>query len=274
MDIIIDEMRTLYLQVIDEYNRSPMARAEKLVCEPNEEKFLELIECVKSLPSRHATFLDIGTGMGIAPRFFQKLGCRSITIDNPLSGGSGLRNIEAAGVTGIPCDILKEPLPLEDNSVDCVLFADVIEHLIHSPKFPLLQFRRVLKQSGVCVATTPNALRASVRLKVLLGASNWPHVGDYFDSPYHGGHHHEYTASEFRSVFLLAGFDVETLTLSGTVTSTKIGSLRELQSRSRAGSLGSSHTHPLVSLAKIPIYCLERAFPRLRPQMLLVARKP
>jgi SAM-dependent methyltransferase len=273
MHIALDEMRALYAETIKEYNVSPLAVEENYVAIPTEEKFAEITECVKYLPSRHSTFLDVGTGMGIAPRFFQKLGCQTVTIDNPVTGGNGLRNAMAAGIKSIPCDIMNSALPLADDSIDCILFADVIEHLLHSPKFPLNEFRRVLRPGGVCVATTPNAMRLSVRLRVLLGYSNWPYIGDFFDSPYHGGHHHEYTIAEFNSVFERSNFEVINFVLGGSVASVNITSLAELQSRCRAGAAAATRTHPLISIAKIPIYLLERVFPPFRPQMLLVGRK-
>jgi len=273
MHIALDELRSLYAETIEEYNVSPLAVEEHWVAEPSEAKFTELTECVKYLPSRQSTFLDVGTGMGIAPRFFKKLGCQTVTVDNPVTGGNGLRNAMAAGIKGVPCDIVNNPLPLADDSIDCILFADVIEHLLHSPKFPLSEFRRVLRSGGVCVATTPNAMRLSVRLRVLLGYSNWPHIGDFFDLPHHGGHHHEYTIAEFTSVFKMSNFEVVNFVLDGSVAYIKISSLADLQSKCRSGAGAATRTHPLISIAKIPIYLLERAFPTLRPQMLLVARK-
>jgi SAM-dependent methyltransferase len=273
MYIAPDEMRSLYAEIIEEYSVSPLAVEEHWVAERSEARFAELTECVKYLPSRQSTFLDVGTGMGIAPRFFQKLGCQTVTVDNPVTGGNGLRNAIAVGIKGIPCDIINNALPLADDSVDCILFADVIEHLLHSPKFPLNEFWRVLRPGGVCVASTPNAMRLSVRLRVLLGYSNWPYVGDFFDLPYHGGHHHEYTIAEFTSVFKMSNFEVINFVLSGSVASVKISSLADLQSKCRSGAVAARRTHPLISIGKIPIYFLERAFPTLRPQMLLVARK-
>lgn len=273
MEIPITELRSIYADTIKEYNTSALAVVGKFIASAEEPKFLELVECVKHLPSKNATFLDIGTGKGIAPRFFLKLGCKSITIDNYVTGGDALRNAMEAGVTGVNCDITNTPLPLEDESVDCILFADVIEHLIHSPKYPLMEFRRVLKKGAVVVASTPNAMRLSVRLRVLLGYSNWPFVGDYFDASYHEGHHHEYTINEFKYVFTQSKFEILKFILTGTVATVNIGSLGDLQTRRRSGVSRASSTDFFISFAKIPIYILERVFSVLRPGMILVARK-
>jgi SAM-dependent methyltransferase len=272
MNYSIENLYNVYLNTISEYNLSPLAVDGGYIGEPTKDKFDELVECVNGL-NKDSIFLDVGTGMGIAPRFINNLGIITYTLDNPYSGGDGLQNASLAGIKCLQCDILSDSIPLPDNSVDCILFADVIEHLVHSPKFALIEFMRILKPGGIVVATTPNALRISVRIKALLGYSNWPYIGDYFEHIYHGGHHHEYTVDEFSYVFQQTGFRIEKFILSGTVTSVKIDLLSKIQSRSRAGKLSVAKTHPLITLGKLPIFILEQLFKSLRPQMLLVARK-
>ena len=103
--------------------------------------------------------------MGIAPRFVKKLGIRSISVDWPITGGyAAIENVQKAGVEGYFCEVGKESMPIEDESVDLVLLADVLEHLIHSPKPVLEEIRRILKPNGICIATTPNATRITVRI--------------------------------------------------------------------------------------------------------------
>jgi len=168
-------LKELYRKTCDEYNRSPLAVTGGYYHEPNGFTFLQLKEVVKRLPAAGGVFLDIGTGCGIVPRAIYKLGARSITVDWPATGsGDAIVNARQAGVEGYYGQLGHDPLPVLDNSVDCVLFADVIEHLLHSPKPALADILRVLKRGGACVATTPNALRLTVRLKVPLGYSNWP----------------------------------------------------------------------------------------------------
>jgi SAM-dependent methyltransferase len=270
MDISENERRQIYHSVINEYNTTPLATRHGFKYAPDEMKFREISECLAALPSRDSVFLDIGTGMGIAPRFFKKIGCRCITVDNPLTGGEAASNAALAGIETITADILQVPLPLVDASVDCILFADVIEHLLHSPKRAIEEFRRVLKIGGVVVASTPNALRLSARIRLAIGYSNWPALTDFYDAAYHAGHHHEYTASEFRYSFETLGFDVENVILGGTVATVAVPSMSSLQSRYRGKDI---ETHPLIKLAKMPIWLLERAVPNFRPSMILVARK-
>jgi SAM-dependent methyltransferase len=269
-----DKLKNLYIKIINEYNSSSLAKEEGFVHNFSDDKLNEIKICAKYLQESSSIFLDIGTGSGIAPRLFSYLGYKSITLDNPISGGNALKNISEFPVEVISCDILSQPIPLNDGSIDCILFADVIEHLLHSPRTPIIEFLRILKPGGVVVATTPNSMRISVRLKVLLGFSNWPSLKDFYFEGYHGGHHHEYTKEEFIYAFEQAGFYVSKFELSGTSALVQVPSLRDLQTKSRAGKNSSNKSHPLVTIAKLPIFLLEKLFPSLRPQMLLIAIKP
>lgn len=268
------ELKNLYTKIISEYNTSLMAKEEGFVHHYSDDKLNEIKICANYLKETNSIFLDIGTGSGIAPRLFSSLGYRTITLDNPISGGNALKNISQFPVEIISCDILGQSIPLNDGSIDCILFADVIEHLLHSPRFPLQEFLRILKPGGAVIATTPNSMRISVRLKVLLGFSNWPSLQDFYFESYHGGHHHEYTKDEFIFAFEQSGFHVTKFELSGTAASVQVPSLKDLQTKSRAGKNSSNKSHPLVTMAKLPIFLLEKLFPTLRPQMLLVAIKP
>ena len=55
----------LYLQVSNEYNKSPLALSG-WIHEPTRYEFIEIEKCLNLLPNS-GTLLDIGTGKGIAP---------------------------------------------------------------------------------------------------------------------------------------------------------------------------------------------------------------
>ena len=238
-----------------------------------------LFQCriiAKLLPEEGGVFLDIGTGMGIGPRFVKKLGARSISIDCQETGGiKALKSVMEAGVEGLNLDIINSAIPLKDGSVDCILFADVIEHLLHSPKTTLNKFMQLLKPGGHCIVTTPNAMRLPVRLKVLFGFSNWPHISDYFEHTFHGGHHHEYTAEEIRFVLEATGYEIrEFHMVDDMLRRSKIGSGKNLHSRDRSGPGAIAIDSWVIRFAKLILLSITKVCPSLRDQMLLVARKP
>lgn len=270
MEVQEASLRAVYSRVINEYHQSPLA-SRGHIFKPTEAKFREAEAVVRYLPEG-GTFLDVGTGMAIVPRTLKALGVRAISIDAPFTGSAARANAELAGIETLVCDLMREPLPLPDASVDCILFADVIEHLLHSPKPAFLEFARVLKPAGVVVASTPNAVRLPVRLKVLLGRSNWQSLDDFYEQKFHDGHHHEYTPEEFRASFERAGFEIVEFHLHGSTRDVHVASFEALDSRNRHGHNMAKRSHPAIALAKLPMSILEAMFPRLRRDMLLVAR--
>ncbi len=186
-------------------------------------------------------------------------------------GAAPLRNAALAGIETREADCGREPLPLDSDSVDCVCLLDVIEHLPDSPKHLLREIARVLRPGGVCITSTPNAVRLSTRIKVLLGYSNWPQIADYHDLPRHAGHHHEYTERELRFVHEKAGLQIVGLQLVDlNLLQAPIQSLADLQSGHRPRAGGGRMNY---RAARLLLHALTRVFPGLRGQMILAARK-
>jgi SAM-dependent methyltransferase len=263
-------------RVYEDFKRSPLARTWPI--DTNRVDFDARVKTFRMalpyLSKPHGVVFDIGTGGGIAARFFKLHGCRVLSVDSEdASGTEAIENVRRAGVEGLFCDIENQRLPAESGSIDVVIFTDVIEHLHHSPRPALEEMMRILRPGGVVVASTPNAVRLTVRLKVLAGISNWPKVWDYFDNPKsHFGHHHEYTSDEFRRVFEKTGFIIERFSLDEANSLTaSLGDLKDLQTGIRSGTpRGRSKFY----LARRAIWACTVVFPQLRSTMTLVAKKP
>ncbi len=274
MQVSERDVHNRYLEVLGTYNATPLAVRDGWVQHPTNFGLIEVGTVARYLPEA-GVLLDIGTGKGIVPRFAQTLGARVVSVDSlGAAGGSAIENVRQAGIEGHFCDILREPLPLEDAAADCVFFGDVIEHLLHSPKSALLEIRRVLKPGGVCIATTPNAMRLTVRLRVAAGFSNWGRIDEYFDGDFHAGHHHEYTIEEFRGVFTRTGFEVaEFILYEDSLRTARLLGVDDLKTQGRS-RVPPGREAFYVSAGKRLLLGVTGLLPRLRSNMLLVAKKP
>jgi len=99
-------------------------------------------------------------------------------------------------------DIQQDILPFADKYFDVVVLSEVIEHLFF-PEKTLAEARRVLKDDGFIVITTPNFLFAGNRIKMLLGKFNYTNSGFYDRA-----HIHFYTRKSLIEFLNKAGFDV------------------------------------------------------------------
>ncbi len=131
--------------------------------------------------------VDIGCGEGITLEKMVRLyPGRWITgID------SEPENIEICQEHGLPvrCGTVLD-LPLEDGSVDCVLFLEVIEHL-KEPERGLAEIHRVLKPGGRLILVFPND-RNFMLARLLTGMLK--------EAFYDAGHTRQWTPQDIRRV--------------------------------------------------------------------------
>ena len=94
--------------------------------------------------------LEPGCGRGEFLNNFQNLGLDVIGIDVSPEALKYNNNFEVK-----LCDIEKEKLPFEDNSIDIIYSKSFIEHL-HYPEKYLEEAYRVLKPNGIFLTLTPD----------------------------------------------------------------------------------------------------------------------
>jgi 2-polyprenyl-3-methyl-5-hydroxy-6-metoxy-1,4-benzoquinol methylase len=100
-----------------------------------------------------------------------------------------------------------DKFPYQDNFFDMVLCNEVIEHLPQSSVWMLHEIRRVTKQHGFLMITTPNIARSINRAKLLVGKSIMYPVDVYFENEGKGNniyhrHNREFTLEELKKIFL------------------------------------------------------------------------
>lgn len=170
---------------------------------------LDMAEC-----DEYAVILDIGTS---PYTFFLKnylSDCHINTID--YSDHLKLRS-DSLGVTHYTADINNGTLPIGNNSIDLVIFTEVLEHIIAPPEQILSEIKRVLRTNGFLILSVPNAAQLSNRIRLLVGKNinAHPNTGYEYESIHGYGHIHEYTKTEITNLCVSLGFKIVRVRMLG-----------------------------------------------------------
>jgi SAM-dependent methyltransferase len=115
---------------------------------------------------RPSRILDIACGRGT---LLSRIG--SVLPNADLSGAdvsaAAVGKARELGLNVTQADVSKE-LPFPDESFDCAIFGEVIEHIV-DPDFALQQISRILCKGGTLIVTTPNLASWCNRLLLLAG---------------------------------------------------------------------------------------------------------
>jgi SAM-dependent methyltransferase len=109
-------------------------------------------------------------------------------------------------------DAERDRFPYPDEHFDLVIAGEIIEHMTRDPMHLLLESRRVLRDGGSLLITTPNVGSITSVAKTLDGRDN-PQIFFLYgrpngDEPAEIGHVREYTAHELGEIVKAAGFEV------------------------------------------------------------------
>ena len=112
-------------------------------------------------------------------------------------------------------DVERDPFPYPDEHFDLVIAGEIIEHLTYDPMHMLLEARRVLRDGGYLLVTTPNVGSITSVAKTLDGHDN-PQIFFLYKRPGPGveeeiGHVREYTVYELGEAVKAAGFEIAEL---------------------------------------------------------------
>ncbi len=183
-------------------------------------RYRETLRRIPPARNGESTLLDLGSSRAWLPFFQLVLGYRRIVLNTSYPASGFVR--EDTTVEGAPpadvavsvFDVEREDLPHGNESFDVVLCLEVLEHLSVDPMAMMAEVNRVLKGGGTFVLTTPNAVRYSNVVNIVLGEQ------PYGWAPYNGfdgnRHNREYTPSEIERLFRAGGMTPREVTTFGT----------------------------------------------------------
>lgn len=97
--------------------------------------------------------------------------------------------------------------PYEDDTFDCVLCCELIEHLVLDPTHMLVEIHRILKPGGKLLLTTPNVMVLRHINALLRKRQNI--YGPYSGYGIYGRHNREWTLDEAVQLVNGCGFSIE-----------------------------------------------------------------
>lgn len=98
--------------------------------------------------------------------------------------------------------------PFETDAFDVVLLCEVVEHLQNDPVQVLLEIKRVLREGGHLILTTPNVSRLENVCRMIAGVNIYDPYSGYGA---YGRHNREYNKHELTLLLQYCGFEIETL---------------------------------------------------------------
>jgi SAM-dependent methyltransferase len=121
--------------------------------------------------------------------------------------------IDRFGLQVLERDIERQALPFPDERFDCVVCAEVFEHLRFDPLFVLSEINRVMAPGGRLLFTTPNLYAAQNILRFVAGRGLRDPVAAFakIRGLGHMGHVREYSTAEIRRFLAQANFTVTAL---------------------------------------------------------------
>jgi len=146
--------------------------------------------------------LEVGCATGYMTAVLkERLGCRVTAVEiNEETAAQAARYAEKMVIGDICRPETRRQI---DAKFDCVIFADVLEHL--ADPWEVLRWAQELLTDGGCVlASVPNIANYRIRLKLLLGRWDYTPFGILDDS-----HLRFFTMKTARSLFTESGYDVK-----------------------------------------------------------------
>ena len=174
---------------------------------------LDRLSAAHGRPLHDTTVLDIGAYPGHLAALLRRRDRANVTAVTLVTSEGFERHMRRLGVALAICDVECGSLPAIDRSIDIVLCCELIEHLTGDVRHMLAEARRVVRDDGLLLLTTPNHASLAHRWALARGRSVYPTL-DSADYPFYAGaglpnpmrHMREFTVGEVAALLGQARF--------------------------------------------------------------------
>ena len=152
--------------------------------------------------------VDIGSVPGHVTAILKYRGVHVEAVDIKPGRAQGL--FEALDIPFHEVDVENETLPFAGESVDLVIFSEILEHLRTNPFQPVREAYRVLRRGGSMLLSTPR-ITPLMRWRFLWGHDYNDDLIDQFaklETLGHMGHFRLYSENEVRRILDHTGFEI------------------------------------------------------------------
>ncbi|MDC1067912.1 methyltransferase domain-containing protein [Candidatus Kapabacteria bacterium] len=127
---------------------------EEYTCSATTDEFRRIHQAIISkVPNDTDLILDVGCGSAWVAEYFLQKGKKVISMDISESNPKkAIEKFPSPNHSGLIADVFH--LPIKDNSLDCIIASEIIEHVINPKEF-INELLRALKPKGKLIITTP-----------------------------------------------------------------------------------------------------------------------
>lgn len=203
----VEDIKSLIMKLVPKHN---FHRLQEMLDETVLKRLSIIASNIPFANIRSSKILDIGGSIFWAP-IYQHLGYDEINIVELAEGWSCANDysLPSSQISVFTINAEKNNLPFLDESLDCVVCFNVLEHMAGDPMKIFKESNRILKTKGCFYLTTPNVIGLDNVVDLIAGRH--PYGWSVFTCRHADRHNREYTPYECRKLFTNSGFQIDLL---------------------------------------------------------------
>lgn len=167
------------------------------------EKLLSFL-LITARSTQQYSLLELGCRTGMLIKFLKANGLTNIKCYGIDMDPDFLKNAALLGMTAKKCDLNWEDIPFVNNMFDYIISFELLEHIPFYHKH-FSEIKRILRNNGKFLLTTPNITTLGNRLKFLMGFD----VHRVYSLNQKDVHYRMFTMKSVIELFRLHGFKIE-----------------------------------------------------------------